>query len=137
MSSPEQLAEADRRWREYRNAPKFRHIITELEGVLERESYVYSTPAGAIELWRTPSVGTYGSDYYGGVETHSAKQLYDFSPQPSHENCRHTPTGKCWHDGSSMAFDQFEHSFDAPEYIKSELADWHASRFGNQAEESI
>lgn len=125
MSSPEQLAEADRRWREYRNAPKFRHIISELEGKLERESYVYSTPAGSVELWRAPSSGSYGGEHYGGVEVHSATQLYDFAPQASHSNCRHTPTGVCWHDGSSMAFDQFEHSFDAPEYIKSELADWH------------
>lgn len=133
MSDEVNATEADARWRAYRDAPKFRHVTSELEGTLERESYVYSTPAGSIELWRTPSSGTYGGDYYGGVETHSAKQLYDFAPDPSHENCKYTPSGKCWHDGSSMAFDQYEHDFDSPEYIKSELADWHQSRFGKES----
>jgi hypothetical protein len=135
MSDQEQLSEADAKWRAYQNAPKFRHVTRELDGKLERESYVYSTPAGSIELWRTPSQSS-RMEYFGGVETHSATQLYDFAPKVSHTNCHYTPTGECWHDGSSLAFDQFEHSFNSPDFIKAELADWHQSRFGNQAEES-
>lgn len=113
--------------------PKFWHITRELDGALSRESYVYSTPAGSVELWRTPSSGNFGSEFYGGVEIHSPEQLFDFAPEPFSLTCQYTATGKCWGDGSSLAFDQFEHSFNAPDFIRAELADWHASRFGEQS----
>lgn len=75
-------------WEAHRRAPKFLHITRELEGVLERESYVYSTPDGAIELWRksAPVEHTWnGSGYFGGVEVHSPKPLYaNQSPRPGH-----------------------------------------------------
>jgi hypothetical protein len=130
-------AERQAAWEAERARPRFHHIIHETDGQLSRESYVYSTLAGSVELWRTPSASSYNpSGYYGGVEIHSATQLYDFAPEPSHRNCKHTPTGKCWHDGSSMAFDQFEHAFASPDYIKAELKEWHDDKFGTDEVEA-
>jgi hypothetical protein len=125
-------AEREAAWEADRAKPRFHHIIHETDGKLSRESYVYSTLAGSVELWRTPErtekrYSTTG--YYGGVEIHSATQLYDFAPEVSHTNCKYTPTGKCWHDGSSLAFDQFENAFASRDYIKAELKEWHASHF--------
>lgn len=121
-------AKREARWQAHRAAPKFRHIISELEGELERESYVYSTLDGAIELWRTPANPTFQSSetgYFGGIEIHSAKPLYAFAKKPSHTRCHYTPTGECWTDGSSMAFDRLEHAFDSTDFIKAELTEWH------------
>lgn len=136
MSAAEE-AERAAKWQAYLDAPKFRHVIRELEGVLERESYVYSTPAGAIELWRRPEVGGtnwHQSGHYGGVESHSPVPLYDGqTPMPGH--CEWVKGGKCYTDGSSLAFDEFENDFGTPNYLKPSLADWHRSRFGTRTEE--
>lgn len=124
-------AERDAKWKAYLDAPKFRHVIRELDGKLERESYVYSTPAGAIELWRRPESGdTRWSEtgYYGGVESHSLTPAYE-GQTPIDSYCEWVRGGRCYSDGSSLAFDQFEHDFKSPDYLKSALADWHASRF--------
>lgn len=116
----------------YNRAPKFRHITHELEGVVERESYIYSTPNGAIELWRRPEVGGFSwnsNGHMGGVEVHSPKPLYENQKQnPGY--CSHVWGGKCWTTGSSMAFERYEEEFGEPDYIKSELATWHENQFG-------
>jgi hypothetical protein len=134
--SEKQLSEADAKWRAYQDAPKFRHIIRELEGKLERESYVYSTPEGAIELWRTPEAGDvhwHQSGHYGGVEVHSPVPLYeDQTSVPGY--CQWVKGGKCYTDGSSLAFDEFERDFGSPEYLKPALANWHRSRFYTERE---
>jgi len=138
MSTPEQLAKADAKWQAYLAAPKFRHVIRELDGKLERESYVYSTPAGAIELWRRPEAGEVHysqTGYYGGVESHSPAPHYEGQTQvPGH--CEWVKGGKCYTDGSSLAFDEFEHDFESPAYLKTALASWHASQFGATQEEA-
>lgn len=74
----------------------------------ERESYVLMYETGSIEAWRTPSPNR--SEYYGGIEVHSEKPLYDDQP-PTPGNCALTKTGTCYHDGSSLAFDSIEHYF--------------------------
>lgn len=129
MSATE--AERAAKWQAYIDAPKFRHVIRELEGKLERESYVYSTPGGAIELWRRPEAGEVQysqTGYYGGLESHSPAPRYDGqTPMPGH--CEWVRGGKCYTDGSSMAFDEFEHDFGSPDYLKSALTDWHHSLF--------
>jgi hypothetical protein len=131
-------AEADAKWQAYLAAPKFRHVIRELDGKLERESYVYSTPDGAIELWRRPEAGEVHrsqTGYYGGVESHSPTPNYEGQPiVPGH--CEWVKGGKCYTDGSSLAFDEFEHTFGSPDYLKPALADWHRSRFNARAEDN-
>ncbi len=130
MSAAEE-AERAAKWQAYLDAPKFRHVIRELDGKLERESYVYSTPAGAIELWRTQEAGVpnwHQTGHYGGVEVHSSVPLYDGQTHvPGH--CEWVRGGKCYTDGSSLAFDEFERDFGSPEYLKPALANWHRSRF--------
>lgn len=134
----EQISEADAKWQAYRDAPKFRHVIRELDGKLERESYVYSTPEGSIELWRTPEavggVSWHQTGHYGGVEVHSPVPLYkDQSPMEGH--CQWVRGGTCYTDGSSLAFGEFERDFGAPEYLKSALSRWHRSRFYTEPED--
>lgn len=133
----EQISEADAKWQAYLAAPKFRHVIRELDGKLERESYIYSTPEGAIELWRTPEAGVanwHQTGHYGGVEVHSTTPLHEGqAPAPRH--CEWVRGGKCYTDGSSLAFDEFERDFGSPEYLKPALANWHRSRFYSRTED--
>lgn len=93
--------------------------------IRERESFVLITEQGSVEGWRTP--GRPG-EYYGGIEIHSKTQLYDFAPSASHEYCEWTK-GPCWHDGSSLAYDQIEHAFNAPGYMFAVLQEWADSHF--------
>lgn len=124
-------------WEAHCRAPKFRHITRELEGVVERESYIYSTPEGAIELWRRPDSGDLSwnsTGHIGGIEVHSPQPLFkDQTPRPGH--CQHVWGGQCWTTGSSMAFDQFEHSFGTPDYIKGALESWHSGQFSQDETE--
>ncbi|MDP9184106.1 MAG: hypothetical protein M3O29_00365 [Actinomycetota bacterium] len=132
-----QISEADAKWQAYLAEPKFRHVIRELDGKLERESYVYSTPAGAIELWRTPEAGVanwHQTGHYGGVEVHSPVPLYDGQTLVPGQ-CEWVRGGKCYTDGSSLAFDEFERDFGSPDYLKPALANWHRSRFNTEAED--
>lgn len=49
----------------------------------------------------------FGERYWGGVEVHSKKQMYDHGEKPASENCW-ILGGQCWHDGSSlMATERF------------------------------
>lgn len=105
--------------------------------IRERESFVLITEQGAIEGWRTPAApGSYGfsGGYYGGIEVHSKTQLYGFAPDPSHEHCEWT-NGPCWHDGSSLAYDQIEHAFnaDSPNDMFMILQEWADTRFTKEA----
>lgn len=100
----------------------------DMNHIRERESFVYITEKGAVEGWRTPSAGdNFGREYYGGVEIHSKTQLYGFKAEPSHEYCQWT-NGKCWDDGSSLAFYDIENFFDNPTLMFVELGararDW-------------
>lgn len=135
MSATE--SERAAKWQVYLDAPKFWHVIRELDGKLERESYVYSTPKGAIELWRTPEAGDlhwHETGHYGGVEVHSPVPLYEGQTSiPGH--CQWVRGGTCYSDGSSLAFDEFERDFDAPEYLQSALGNWHSSRFATGPED--
>lgn len=94
--------------------------------IRERESFVLITKQGAIEGWRSPARD---GSYYGGIEIHSKAQLYDSAPDPSHEHCEWT-SGTCFHDGSSLAYDQIEHAFNSPNAMFSVLQDWADSHFG-------
>ena len=103
--------------------------------IRERESFVLITEQGAVEGWRTPArdgVGFSGG-YYGGIEVHSKTQQYSFAPDPSPGYCEWTK-GPCWHDGSSLAFDQIEYAFDSPGYMFSVLQEWADSHFNKETE---
>lgn len=111
----------------------------DMNPIRECESYVLITESGAVEAWRTPS-STIMQDspfnqtrYFGGIEVHSKTPMY-----PGQEDrgvyCEWT-RGDCYHDGSSMAFDGIEHSFDSPTYIFSVLAGWAESNLNTNTQE--
>lgn len=88
-----------------------------------RDSYLYITEQGAAEGWRAPYLHPGpGEDYYGGVEIHSKLPLYD-GHQPHPEPCQWT-RGTCYHDGSSLAYDQIAPIFDNPTLLFAELGEW-------------
>lgn len=43
----------------------------------------------------------FGKRYWGGIEIHSKKQMYDWSEQPTSDNCWILGC-QCWSDGSSL-----------------------------------
>lgn len=43
----------------------------------------------------------FGERYWGGVEIHSKKQMYEFSEKPTSDNCWILGC-QCWSDGSSL-----------------------------------
>lgn len=43
----------------------------------------------------------FGERYWGGIEIHSKKQMYDWSEQPTSDNCWILGC-QCWSDGSSL-----------------------------------
>jgi hypothetical protein len=90
---------------------------------------------GAIELWSEPNNGRVqaitGEPSMGGIETHSPRQLYDFSPEPTREDCL-ILGGPCWADGSSLAYRDRVLPLLAvgdSAAILQLIADWHASHF--------
>ena len=92
-----------------------------------RDSYIYLTEQGAVEGWRAPTVANrFGETHYGGIEVHSKTPLYaDHRANP--EPCQWTQ-GVCYHDGSSLAFDQIRPYFNDPETMFSVLAEWAESK---------
>jgi hypothetical protein len=100
----------------------------EYQQVNERESYVLIFKHGSVEGWRTPYDEGYiaPSSHYGGIEVHSANHMYEgHEPMPGH--CQYVQGGTCYHDGSSLAFEQIEHYFDAPEAMYEVLAGWESN----------
>ena len=97
---------------------------------MERDSYVLYVPGrGAIEAHRrkSPAGGEWtDTGYFGGIEVHSKTEREHWVYLPE---CA-TLGGKCWTDGSSMAFDTIEHHFDNPLYIKLVLDGWAERSFG-------
>lgn len=92
---------------------------------VERTGYsVYHKDFGALEFWYSPNPQIAGMDlskYYGGVEHHMNKAPYYMDEsKPSHEYCS-TVGGKCWHDGSSLAFDRYESAIGDDDHIFSRL----------------
>ena len=95
---------------------------------------------GAIELQCTD----YGKErntkhfqdrFSGGVETHFAvAPEYMAGDAPSHNKCTQLGDHPCWHDGSSMAFDEFKHLVEdeAHDLIFAELERWYMDRFHPQ-----
>jgi hypothetical protein len=92
-----------------------------------------------------PAIRGWGEVYYGGVEVHSPKPMYDFGDgKPHHENCW-LLKAPCWHDGSSLYFSEniepmirgYEGNMPPhiTEYINSILHDWYGSKFGKRCEE--
>lgn len=92
-------------------------------------------PEGGVHIWRRPSPD-FG--HYGGIEIHSKKQLYDFDPKPTHENCWLLGC-PCYHDGSSLYFETnikplLELRADnLTAMMRSILVDWYVAKFGVSA----
>lgn len=64
---------------------------------------------GAAHIWAVQHdpkrAASYGEKYWGGIECHSPKPIYEHSEEskPHHDNCW-LLEGPCWHDGSSLQF---------------------------------
>jgi len=93
----------------------------------DRESYFLHVPdKGAVEAWRTKSPEGYewtDSGYYGGIEIHYKHDPGEGFWGANMPSCWVTG-GQCWTTGSSMAFDQVEHFFDNPAYVRAVLIEW-------------
>lgn len=95
---------------------------------------------GGIHIWAQEFNSPFAfCSYYGGIEVHSPKQVYDFSPEPSHESCW-LIGGPCWHDGSSLWFQEqiipYIREFGINNLLpilKPILTDWHTSNFGDRS----
>lgn len=84
---------------------------------------------GAAELWTRDS----GSlTDHGGIELHSPRALYG-AEVPDYTDCEILPDGRCWADGSSLAwpktFMPLIQVNDSAGVLR-ELASWHAASFG-------
>lgn len=93
-----------------------------------RISIVASNEYGAAELWTREE---WLNTDMGGIEIHSPSVLFDFAPDPI-PHCD-ILNGPCWTDGSSLAYSEtflpWIRAGSSPAVL-SELAEWHASRFG-------
>jgi len=89
-------------------------------------------PKGAVEIQYFKSRGSdiYSEEYLGGVEVHykSAPEYMD-KDKPSQDYCDYLG-GPCWHDGSSMAFDQFKECPDLEFYLYQYLTNRGVEYFG-------
>jgi hypothetical protein len=73
----------------------------------ERHDWIASGGHGAINIWAEPhSTRSYGERWFGGIECHSPKPLYESdNDKPHHELCW-LLLKPCWHDGSSLQFSE-------------------------------
>lgn len=113
------------------------------EGDITRHIWTATGNNGAVHVWAEPTAPLithrWGDLYYGGIEIHSRKPLYDFgSQEPSHSDCWLLKC-PCWHDGSSLQFSEqvepFLREAELPfgnhvhEYVNAIMFDWYKSRF--------
>ena len=106
--------------------------------------------SGGVHIWATEKsddmVRSFGGRFYGGIECHWRKPRYD-TAGPDHDNCW-LLNGPCWHDGSSLYFDENIEPMlgsirgaDVPdsihEYLKSELFDWYYSKIDRSVEADL
>lgn len=94
--------------------------------------------AGAIHIWgvHRPDDPWSNANYYGGIELHSKKPLYDSAPEPIEEKCW-LHGERCWHDGSGLYFsdaiepmirhEQLPFSEAVNEFMYSVLYNWYKS----------
>lgn len=103
----------------------------------DRESYVALNKDRSIEAWRSTVTRPGGLDdsdddmrllyptgYLGGVEVHSPTPHYE-GQQPLDRPCSYVVGGKCYPDGSSLAFDYIQYDFENPramwEYLRGRV----------------
>lgn len=64
---------------------------------------------GAIDVWMQylpkDSPQYSGYNFYGGIEVHKRTPFYYSEKEPHHKNCW-LLGGPCWHDGSSLQFEE-------------------------------
>lgn len=103
--------------------------------IRHRESFILIYEGGAVEGWRTPTAQSFdepGPGHYGGIEIHS-KTPNRAEQAVSGGYCEWTK-GDCYHDGSSLAFEQIEWCFDNPEYMFDVLGEWAETNLGASSE---
>lgn len=104
----------------------------------DREGYslIVENDHGAVELWQSTSIPQMHpvlSTPNGGVEVHSRTQIHNSDPEPASEHC-HVLDGRCWDDGSSLAYsEQFHPLIQAGDSagVLRRLASWHENHIGN------
>ena len=94
---------------------------------IRREIYVVRKANGAVEAWRESSVQhevSPADEYIGGVQIHYAADPGDGSAAAS-EYCG-VLGGRCWHDGSSRAFEEIRYHFGSPnpDHVHRFLNSW-------------
>ena len=107
---------------------KSHHYSEDLREHRDREAFTLILEGGAIEGWRSktsrPDSVLFPGDgnYMGGIEINSRNPLYK-----GHEQAEcHCDLidGRCYHDGSSLAFEQIMGLFDNPAVMYSVLRMW-------------
>jgi len=97
-------------------------------------SYGVLFPDGAMEVQYTKSLGDgkWPDEYFGGVEIHY-KNAPDYMShkEANHKYCDYIG-GPCWHDGSSLAFDQFRGMPDNEHFIYLYLIERGEETFGDR-----
>ena len=108
---------------------KSHHYTEDMTEVRDREAYVYITEHGAVEAWRTKTQanGVFPSGYFGGIEYHCREPQWE-EQTSTPGNCDLLASGTCFHDGSSLAFDDVQHEFNNPQHMYQELA-WRARHY--------
>ena len=79
------------------------------EGVTRKEWSVYRPGFGAVAVWAvfTPDAEYPLSKVYGGLEMHYEKPPYYMDGRaPSNDHCTNLLCRPCWHDGSTLQFEE-------------------------------
>jgi hypothetical protein len=117
-------------------------------GDQNRHMWTLKGPKGGVHVWAKPNspdwIARWGDHFVGGVERHSPVPVYDMDDKdkPHHDDC-FLLNGPCWHDGTSLyfqeriepmlrgeqPFSEFTHNF-----VNGILLDFYESNFGEVLE---
>lgn len=78
-----------------------------------REAIILAGSQGTVELWRRekPDAERYDlwNQHDGGLEIHQTEPMYQ--GQPGYDQCRSVQSGTCYHDGSTLAYEEMKFVF--------------------------
>ena len=111
----------------------------------DRARYVWGVKGekGGVHVWAQRmsdrAAKIFGTRYYGGIEVHRATPgQYDDPAEPSHTDCW-LIGGPCWHDGSSLQFDEQVRPMierfgaeNVASYCLSIARDWYRHHMGHE-----
>lgn len=105
-----------------------------------RHIWACQNELGGVHIWaQLYQHSNLSEQYYGGIEVHSPKPLYDPTEPHSHDSCW-LIGGPCWHDGSGLAFEDHVLPLirelgteNILQHLKPILIKWHKLYFGDQS----